>query len=110
MTDTTTDRTGKGGQLIDEKRMKDMAVAPGEPHDSDAKKATREKGQAPTRADDDGMAQTPKDELKDADRDEEISTRASRNRWTHPIRRRRSSLDAVRSGLALDIGLSGIAS
>lgn len=75
MTDTKSDRTGKGGQLIDKKRMKDMAVAPGEPHDSDAKKATREKGQAPTRADDDGMAQpgkqADKDELKDADRDDE---------------------------------------
>lgn len=75
MTDTPTDRAGKGGQLIDEKRMKDMAVAPGEPHDSDAKKAMREKGQAPTRADDDGMAQpgeqADKDKLKDADRDDE---------------------------------------
>ncbi len=72
MTDQTkNDSSGKDEQLIDEKRMKDMAVAPGEPHDSKAKQATREKGQAPTRADDDGMAQTPKDELEDADRDEE---------------------------------------
>ena len=61
-----TDKTqSKDTQLIEEKRMADMAVAPGEPA------TRREKGEAPTRADDDGMAQTPKDELKDADRDEE---------------------------------------
>lgn len=69
---TGNDETGKNSeQLIDEKRMNDMAVAPGEAgaaaHD---RKAKREKGEAPTRADDDGMAQTPKDELEDADRDE----------------------------------------
>lgn len=78
MTDTKTDRAGKDGQLIDEKRMKDMAVAPGEPGGADKARhesARREKGEAPTRADDDGMAQpgkqADKDELKDADRDDE---------------------------------------
>jgi hypothetical protein len=68
MTETSDKQTAdRSDQLIDEQRMTDMAVAPGEP---DAAK-TREKGQSPTRADDDGMAQADRDELKDADRDDE---------------------------------------
>lgn len=73
MTDTTKNQgTGKDGQLIDEKRMNDMAVAPGEPRSDKTahQSGKREKGEAPTRADDDGMAQTDKEDLKDADRDE----------------------------------------
>ncbi|NCP12353.1 MAG: hypothetical protein GW859_10480 [Sphingomonadales bacterium] len=61
-TTTDQDRKSKDEQLIDERRMDDMAVAPADP-----------KGPAHSkpRADDDGMAQTPKEELEDADRDEE---------------------------------------
>lgn len=71
------------GRLIDEKRMDEMAVAPpdpagasqhgaqkrdgedSKPHDSKSKK--HERGEAPTRADDDGM-QIPPERLEDADR------------------------------------------
>lgn len=75
------------GRLIDEKRMDEMAVAPPDPagasqdgakqRDSqDAKQNEpkthankHERGEAPTRADDDGM-QIPPERLEDADRDD----------------------------------------
>ncbi len=73
--DSSADRASD--QLVDEKRMADMAVAPPEPtgetpgdvgETADPRK--HEKGEALQRSDDDGMGQVPREELDDARRDE----------------------------------------